>query len=263
MNRHTKRAVLAAVISAGIITPAQGKSAIFVPQAPAIIKPAGFWKPHEEKLLLAMPLTLGMLKPPAAVALVPGYRNTYVNTAPPLNPAFAACDLGTPHATRMVVVVAMCLDANVTALNVDGTGAISVAAVTGGSQKISMWRAASTLNPTGTIQCTHTSGEQNTTIHVFALYPASQTPTGFAAGTPNILNLIKTIGGFTVIGAFNSSGTLITVTQTGPEAIIQDFNALVESNSGQYAAHHVNTATSSVDDYSSGAAKSMVIGSWL
>lgn len=65
MNRTTRKAILAAIVSAGIISPAQGKAALFIPQAPAIIKPAEFWKPHEKKLILGMPLTMGMLKPTA------------------------------------------------------------------------------------------------------------------------------------------------------------------------------------------------------
>lgn len=90
MNRQARRAVIAGLISAGVLAP--GQAALFVPAAPAIIKPAGFWKPHENKLQLAMPLTMGMLvpsaEPPAYISDAAGAFTT--TTTPTLSYTMAA-----------------------------------------------------------------------------------------------------------------------------------------------------------------------------
>jgi len=281
MNRHARKAILASLVASQMITPAEARSAIvYVPSAPAIIRPASLWVPYEKKLikkehpLLGGPVPIGVFAVAGSgggTSLVNGYRNSYVDATTQTNYSFATCDLGTPHATRMVVVVARASDIAISACTVDGTAATSVIAVTNAGRRISMWRAASTANATGTIALTNAPAI-NGTIHVFAIYPASQTPTGTTSvhgGTSpqTALNLVKTDAGFTIIGVTATGGAAGAVTQTGAETIIEDYDAEVEAGARTMAGHHVNTATTSTDDYTAtfvgASGVGLVVASWL
>lgn len=276
--RNTRRVIGAALVAAGIATPMQAKQAIYVPSAPAIIRPAKLWVPHEKKLIkqLAMPGMIGMQSRRSSTVLTPGWKGSYVDTVNGANKSFAGCALGTPHPTRMIVFCATAnTDVDVTAATVDGTGATLVAAVTSGvHRRLSMWRAASTANSTGTIALTHGS-ENNAVISVYALYPASHTPVDAGALGNNstsvtVTDIAKTNGGWTIIVSIGNHVTAtMLLTQNGAETIVKDYEATIEATYDFTTAFHVNTATTTTDDYTStfsGGVNSelaLVVGSWF
>lgn len=259
MNRSSRKAILSALVAASLITGAEAKSAIFIPAAPAIIKPAKLWVPHEKKLLQAGPLPVGIFAVAGSGGGVgipsPSFRAAYTDTATSANKSFATCDLGTPHALRMIVVIASTNNVAVSACNVDGTGGTLVIDETTSNSRISMWRAASVTNPTGTITITHAS-TTNGVIGVYAVYPSSQTPVdaislALNASACQAFDLAKTNAGFTIAAGSGNGGSAGVITQTGPETIIEDYDAVITGGLWLTFAHHVNTATSTTDDYTS------------
>jgi hypothetical protein len=184
----------------------------------------------------------------------PSFRAVYSDAANQTTYSFIASDLGTPDPTRMVVVVVHGRGSqNASSVTVDGTGATSVTSANIDTTRFSIWSAASTANATGTISVTFAGSMLSCVIAVYALYPNSQTPvdgvggTG-AATTVTVSNVAKTNGGFTVWGAGRNSTHTAVVTQNGAETCVEDYDAVVESHMSVFG-HHVNTATTTDDDY--------------
>lgn len=190
--------------------------------------------------------------PPAA-----SFRNTYSDTTNLTTYTFASSDLGTPDCTRMVVVVVSGFGTNaISSVTVDGTGATSCGtAVAIDNCRMSMWRAASTANSTGTITVVFAGSMFNCAIGVYALYPSSQTPVDYVTNTGSgativISDVAKTNGGFTILHShIAATGRTVVHTQNGAETIVEDVDTSIESLASYSYAHHLNTATTTTDDY--------------
>lgn len=106
MNRQIRRAIVSAIVASGLVAPVEAKS-LFIPEAPAIIKPAEFWKPHEKKLIpvVGMPLTLGMLAPKAIPAIVTTFNGSSSGTtAAQTTQTWTSAPIGTASGDRYVVI---------------------------------------------------------------------------------------------------------------------------------------------------------------
>lgn len=186
------------------------------------------------------------------------YRNTYLDTVDRTNYTFSSCDLGTPGANRLVIVAVMTGSANPSAVTVDGVSATRVIESNAGDGAAELWQAATTANATGDIVVTVASALR-CVIHVWAGYPASATAVDSASAEVNpattvvLTDLAKTNAGFTVLFCLKNSvadsPATYTVTQTGAETVVENHDATIESGTSSVAASHVNTATTTTDDY--------------
>jgi hypothetical protein len=155
-----------------------------------------------------------------------------------------------------VIAVTSFGTASISSVTVDGVSATVVGtAIAFDNTDVSIWRAASTANATGNVVVTFTGNQSNCLIGVYALYPASQTPVdtvnATGSGTTLVLTgLAKTDGGFTIMCGHKNvaSGTAV-VTQTGAETVIEAVDTVIESNSLCHHSYHLNTATTTTDDY--------------
>lgn len=194
-------------------------------------------------------------------ASAPSFRNYYEDTSSQTTYTFSSCDIGTAHATRMVVV---CIAASnvpgaVSSCTVNGVSASSVVTSGNTNRHCEIWKAAV---PSGSIGVTisvafSTSGTTNCAIGVYATYPGSQTAVdalganGTNVTTRTLTDLAKTIGGVAIfVAVANDTGKTTTVTYTS-ETITKDReNTTFDSNTKCYAFHSTMSvaATSTTDD---------------
>lgn len=252
MMKYLIGACAAAIVAAGLLSP------------PNINKDGG--------LVVAMPMMIGVVASGGGIPL-PSYRNTYTDVSNITNYSFAGCDLGPPHAQRLVVCICIADGQSISAVTIDGTSATKVTEVVAGNREISMWQAASTANSTGTIAFTNGAASAGV-VHVYALYPTSTTAVD--SGNNNgpgtgvtVSGIAKTDKGFTIMGAVWNTGNRGVFTQTGAETVVENYDATYEAaSSSSMSSSHVNTATTTTDDYtatitSSSSGLGVVVASWF
>lgn len=228
MNREARRAILAGIIGAGLISPAEAKAVMFIPQAPAIIKPAGFWKPHEKKLELGMPITLGMLKR-SQLATVTSYNGG--NAAPTIvttTVTWTAAPIGTASANRYVVVcvLARLPSATLNSLTIGGTTATILLqrSVTNESPAIAILLV--TTGTTADIIATYSGNPARATmlsmsiINLVSTTPVGTISTGSVADPSGTVNVNA---GGCIIAIANTDNSTTGTTWTG---VTEDYDAV-------------------------------------
>ncbi len=206
-------------------------------------------------LHLAMPLTMGMLRPTTAGGTPAfSYRTTSVNTANQSSYTFTAVDIGTAHASRLVIVGVSTQTSDPTAVTVGGVSATKVVEGNTGNGQAEIWQAAVPTGTTGDIVVTAASAV-NCVVHVWAGYPGNTTAVDklgadLGSGTSiTLTDLAKTNGGFTVMMDVGSATATRVFSQNGAETITENYDAVVEGARVSGAASHINTATTTLDDY--------------
>ena len=183
------------------------------------------------------------------------YRNTYTSTANQTTYTFSACDLGSLGTNRLVVVgINAPSNQAVSSVTIDGVSA-TLAITSGAASRLAeIWYASTNSNATGDIVVTFAGSQTAAAIHVWVGYPTSATPVD-AVGTNNsassltLSNVAKTSGGFTVMCSKRNDTSDVSWTQNGAETITEDHDSDLEAANGISAASHVNTATTTTDDY--------------
>ncbi len=208
-------------------------------------------------VLKAMPVPVGMFKgnsPPPA----PSYRNTYIDTTNATNYTFNSCDIGTAHSLRVVVLCVFPMGNSAVTSSVTVNGVSATSAVNSGqfsSRACEIWYAAVPSGSSVTIQVNGGAAGTACAISVYAIYPASSTPVdsvgnNTASASITLTDLAKTNGGFTVIaGTHNTAVSTGSASQTGAETITKNFDQSIESGRTVQSWSHVNTATTTTDDY--------------
>lgn len=187
------------------------------------------------------------------------YRNTYTDVSNLTTYNFASSDIGTPGTDRLVVIATSCTAGagrTVSSVTIDGISATLAITSTSGTQNNEIWYAAvTTANSTGTISITWSGSCTDCIVHVWVGYPASTTPvdavgvTASSGTTRTLSNLAKNVDGFTVTAGRYNAGSSSTTTQNGAETVTENYDAVTFGSVGFSAASHVNTATTTTDDY--------------
>ena len=184
------------------------------------------------------------------------YRSNYDDTSNATNYSFASCDLGTPHSSRLIVVGVKTIGStSVSSMTIGGIAA--TLAITSGSaaRSAELWYALVPQGLTGTIAVNGSGASTAMRIYVWAGYPSSATPVAAigdnaASASLAIANLAKTSGGFSCfVSGENENATTGTLTQTGAETVTEDHEASLDGAASTAAMSHINTATTTTDDY--------------
>ncbi len=193
--------------------------------------------------------------PPASGTPAFSYRNTYTDVTNASSYTFTAADIGTANALRLVIVGVNTQSSDPTAITIAGVSATKIVETSTGVSRSEIWAAAVPTGTTGDIVVTAASAV-NCIVHVWAGYPASTTAVdslGTLGSSPTsftLTDLAKTNGGFTVMMDMAGSLTVTrSFTQNGAETIIENFDGVQESSRTSGAASHINTATTTLDDY--------------
>lgn len=183
------------------------------------------------------------------------YLNSYALTNNASSFNHTSADLG-PNGTNKLVIVAVNAPNNnaVTAMTIDGQTA-TVRATSGAASRLAeIWAATGVTSTSGTIAITYAGTQNASQIHVYVGYPASSTVVdgdgnNNSVSALGLLNLAKTDLGFTICTSKRNDTSAVAWTQSGPETIIEDNDSVLEAANAVSAMHHLNTATSTTDDY--------------
>lgn len=185
------------------------------------------------------------------VVLEPSYKGTTGNVSTSTLTVTDA-DLGTPSSSRVIAVIIAGRSRNPTSVTIGGVSATQLAATaaTGSNRRLVIWYAEVPAGATGDIVASFATSDTSI-LFWYVLYPTSSTPvdSGKVEGNTNTLtlaNLAKTEGGFVIGGITCNTTTSASVSGTGPETVIEDY----QTPSFTRASYSfVVTATSTTDDY--------------
>jgi len=159
--------------------------ALMVPQTPALVVPKpAIIRAESKKVLLAMPLTMGML-PGKAAAGTPAasYNGNYGSSTGATTYTTGTITFGTTDAKRVLVACFCWLNSTtrtVSSVTIGGTSATAVSGSTqtgsAGGQSTYYLADASTVS--GTVSVTLSGAGTAFVCYVYSVYPSSSTPTG-------------------------------------------------------------------------------------
>lgn len=191
--------------------------------------------------------------------LAAGFSATpaYTDTANAGSRNYATVDVGVDHSTRYSIITSESAGGTGdTAATICGVGATAIGNSGSTARSAYIWGAATGgLGTTCAVTVTHAGTPTAHSMSVYAAYPASVTAVdssgaNTASASPVALDVAKTNAGFTICSVeTNNTASTISVAQTGAETVIEDADTDVEAglSSGSYS--HINTATTTTDDY--------------
>lgn len=208
------------------------------------------------------------------VVLTPSYKGAIGSSTSVSSLTQTNADIGTASSKRVVVVVTIGRANATTGVTIGGNAAtkISTTEAVGTNRKCSIWYLNVTSGTTATIVATF-AASSSCAFFWYVIYPTTATPlaSDVAEGNANTLtisNLAKTEGGYVIAGLTENQSTgTISLTGTGVETIVSNFNA--NSLMGVMTATYsfAVTQTTTTDDYTAtfntSANVALCMASWI
>jgi hypothetical protein len=199
---------------------------------------------------------MGFLKRASGSGLPLTFQQIQLNSGSLTTYSFASSTFGTAAFDRIIIIaVSTGTTHSVVSATIGGVSATKAIASGSTARPLELWYAAVPTGTTGTISVTMDSLCNDLAVASWAGYPASSTPidavgnNSAAASTVSIVDLDKIAGGFVILAGYHSaSAQRVTFTQTGAEAITEDFDQV--ANTAAFAGGRlVVTSTISTDDF--------------